>query len=435
MSNYQAIATVTATLQRILQATIQVDLAGARVTTVRPDTSGGTPDMGVNIYMYQANPNPAWRNADLRNRRPKGEIAKQAQAGLDLHYLLTFYGNEVELEPQRLLGSTVRVLIDQPILTPEMIRETITNPAFRFLENSSLAEQAERVTMVPEPMTTEDLSKIWSVFFQTPYVLSFAYIGSTVLIEGDKSGRAALPVRSRQFYITPNQPVVERVMPEVGENHPILLNTSFSIDGRRLERQFVQVLIGQARVTPLAVNDSKIRVHLSALPPQEIRQLRAGVQSLQVLHFDQPPAQIVVDRSENETTNETTSASIIRSNIVAFVLCPSIVSITVDNITDDGDRIYAAEITVQVDVTVGVEQRVFLMLNERLSSPPAAYVFRGRSRSAETTSLTFSVKDVQAGDYLVRIQVDSAESLLNVDETHRDSPTFGQYISPTVSIP
>jgi hypothetical protein len=410
MSNYQAIATVTATLQRILQAAIQVDLAGARITTVRPDTGGsGTPDMGVNIYMYQANPNPAWRNADLRNRRPKGEIAKQAQAGLDLHYLLTFYGNEVELEPQRLLGSTVRVLIDQPILTPEMIRETVTNPAFRFLENSTLAEQVERVTMVPESMNTEDLSKIWSVFFQTPYVLSFAYVGSTVLIEGDKSGRAALPVRSRQFYITPNQPVVEQVTSEVGDNQPILLSTSFSIEGRRLERQFVQVLIGQAR----------------------IRQLRAGVQSLQVLHFDQPPTQTSINNLEDETV----SGSMIRSNIFAFVLCPSIVNITVDSVTDDGDRLYTAEIIIQVDVTVGTEQRVFLMLNDRLANTPTAYVFRGRSRFADTDSITFSVTDIQAGDYLVRIQIDSAESLLNVDETNPDSPTFGQYISPTVTIP
>jgi Pvc16 N-terminal domain len=432
MSNYQAIATVTATLQRILQAAIQVDLAGARITTVRPDTGGsGTPDMGVNIYMYQANPNPAWRNADLRNRRPKGEIAKQAQAGLDLHYLLTFYGNEVELEPQRLLGSTVRVLIDQPILTPEMIRETVTNPAFRFLENSTLAEQVERVTMVPESMNTEDLSKIWSVFFQTPYVLSFAYVGSTVLIEGDKSGRAALPVRSRQFYITPNQPVVEQVTSEVGDNQPILLSTSFSIEGRRLERQFVQILIGQARITPLVVSDSKIRVHLSVLPQQEIRQLRAGVQSLQVLHFDQPPPQTSTHNLEDETV----SASMIRSNVFAFVLCPSIVKITVDSITDDGDRLYTAEVMVQVDVTVGTEQRVFLMLNDRLANTPTAYVFRGRSRSADTDSIAFLVTDIQAGDYLVRIQIDSAESLLNVDETNPDSPTFGQYISPTVTIP
>jgi len=57
MSNYLAIATVTATLQRLLQSAIQLDLPGAKVTTVRPEASGGkTPEVGVNIYLYQAIP-------------------------------------------------------------------------------------------------------------------------------------------------------------------------------------------------------------------------------------------------------------------------------------------------------------------------------------------------------------------------------------------
>jgi hypothetical protein len=75
MSNYLAIATVTATLARFLQSAIQLDLPGAKVTTVRPEATGGkTPELGMNIYLYQVTPNPAWRNYDLRTRRPKGEL-------------------------------------------------------------------------------------------------------------------------------------------------------------------------------------------------------------------------------------------------------------------------------------------------------------------------------------------------------------------------
>jgi hypothetical protein len=417
MSNYQAIATVTATLQRILQASIQVDLAGARVTTVRPDISGGsTPEMGVNIYMYQANPNPAWRNNDLRNRRPKGELVKQAQAGLDLHYLLTFYGNDVELEPQRLMGSAIRTLLDQPILAPEMIRETVTNPAFRFLEESTLAEQVERVTFVPEVMNTDELSKIWSVFFQTPYVLSFAYLGSTVLIEGDKSGKTALPVRERQFYIKPNQPVIEQVISEAGEHQPILGSSSFLIRGQRLENRSIQICLGEANITPLVVSDKQIRINLAALPNAEISQLRAGVQTLQVIHPDSSPRPAQV-----------------RSNIFAFVLCPTITFIAVSAIEDDGDNSYSAQLTVQVDIPVGMGQRVALLLDHRFSSIAVSYVFNARLLTATTQSVVFSVKDVQAGEYLARIQVDGAESLLSVD-TNPDSPTFEQYINPTVTI-
>ena len=140
------------------------------------------------MFLYHAAPNPAWRNADLRNRRPKGELISQAQAGLDLHYILTFYGKEVELEPQRLLGSTVRTLVDQPILTADMIRDTINNPNFDYLQDSTLADQVERVTIVPSFLSTDDLSKIWSVFFQTPYTLSFACQGGAVLIGRGETG-------------------------------------------------------------------------------------------------------------------------------------------------------------------------------------------------------------------------------------------------------
>ncbi|NJL86318.1 MAG: hypothetical protein HC886_10615 [Leptolyngbyaceae cyanobacterium SM1_1_3] len=51
MSNYLAIATVTATLQRTLQAAVQLDVEGSRVTTVRPsDIGNGTPETGVNVF-------------------------------------------------------------------------------------------------------------------------------------------------------------------------------------------------------------------------------------------------------------------------------------------------------------------------------------------------------------------------------------------------
>lgn len=413
MSNYLAIATVTATLQRILQAAIQADIAGARVTTVRPDaTGGGTPEVGVNVFLYQANPNPAWRNADLRNRRPKGELAKQAQAGLDLHYLLSFYGNEVELEPQRLLGSTVRTLVDQPILTPEMIEETLSYSTFSFLQGSTLAQQVERVTLVPANLSTDDLSKIWSVFFQSPYVLSFAYHGSTVLIEGEKPGRSSLPLRSRQFFVMPNQPLIKSIEIEGEPNQPAILSSVVKIKGQQLQRSTVQVRIGNAKAIPQRVVDTELTVDLSAQPPTVVELLRAGGQTLQVL--------------QSSSTVEN-----LGSNSVPFVLCPTILSIQAAPIADEGDELYSGTITVELDLLVNSEQRVFILLNQR--STHQAYVFNSEQRRSETRSLTFPIRDVQRGEYLVRVQIDGAESLLSVD-TDPESPTAEQYIYPMIGI-
>src|SRR5215210_6594531 len=104
MSNSLAIATVTATLSSILTDPVgkAVPDAEALVTMVRPDDStNGTPDTGANIYLYQVAPNAAWRNADLPTRRPEGrQLAQRPRVALDLHYLVSFYGNEQSLQPQ-----------------------------------------------------------------------------------------------------------------------------------------------------------------------------------------------------------------------------------------------------------------------------------------------------------------------------------------------
>jgi hypothetical protein len=429
MSNYLAIATVTATLQRLLQTALQIDIAGARVTTVRPEASGnGTPEVGMNLYLYQVSPNPAWRNTDLHTRRPKGDLIRHTQAGINLYYLMTFYGNEVELEPQRLLGSAIRTLIDQPILTTEMIRETMNHSKFSYLRESTLDEQVERVTLVPTPMTTEELSKIWSVFFQTPYTLSFAYQGSTVLIEGDKPAKRMLPLRGCQFFTTPNQPLIEQITSDSGVNQAAVLSSCLTIHGKQLvadhpqvRENIPQIRIGDAKVTPQEVNNKQIKLNLGALSESEIYWLRAGVQSLQVLH-----ALAKRNSIESERT--------VGSNVVAFVLCPTLVKVEQTHVELGEDDLYSATITVRTDLVIGAEQRVFLLLNELKIHNPAAYIFKANPRSADDAIAEFTAQNVKAGTYLVRIQIDRAESPLTVD-MDANSPTFEQYTGPMVTIP
>lgn len=436
MSNYLAIATVTATLQRLLQAAVQIDVPGAKVTTVRPEASGSkTPEVGVNIYLYQATPNPAWRNYDLRNRRPKGELIKHAQAGLDLYYIMTFYGNEVELEPQRLLGSTVRTIVDHPILTPAMIRETVYHPSFSYLAGSTLEQQIERVTIVPTNMTTEDLSKIWSVFFQTPYVLSFACQGGAVLIEGHRTSGRALPLRSSQFFTTPNQAIIEQVVSENGFNQPIVANSNLTIRGKNLTgdeplsqgnypqwRGATQIKIGEARVMPQKVAPKEISLELSSLSTEEKNELRAGVQGLQVVY------PVVPKRIPSEPER------VVGSNVLPFVLCPTVKQISLLEIWDNGDDLYSAEVEVEIDLTMGIEQRVFLLLNERSLENPAAYIFAAKLRQTDSNIAIFPIFEVKAGEYLLRVQVDGAESPLDWDK-NVESETFEQYVGPTVIIP
>ncbi len=109
---------------------------------------------------------------------------------LNLSYLFSFYGNEQDLEPQRLLGSVVGALHAQPTLSPEAIRRTVQgNGHLRRpdLDPQSYldfqVERIERVKLTPINFSLEELSKLWSVFFQVPYALSVAYEAAAVLIE------------------------------------------------------------------------------------------------------------------------------------------------------------------------------------------------------------------------------------------------------------
>jgi hypothetical protein len=192
MSNYLAIATVTAVLRDMLQEAAGAAVPGATVTARRPEAvnDGGQNKPLVNIFLYMVTTNAAWRNTDIEIRysdsqnRARERIEKRPQTPLNLSYLFSFYGNELELEPHRLLGSVVSAIHANPRLPPQAIRSTVGREShLRASDLEFQVAQIENVTLTPISLTLEELSNLWSVFFQVPYALSVAYMASTVLIE------------------------------------------------------------------------------------------------------------------------------------------------------------------------------------------------------------------------------------------------------------
>lgn len=204
MSNFLSVATVTATLSRILQSELNKDMNNVFVTISRPEAPASQVKSGVNVFLYQVKPNPAWRNADLPTRDSAGNLSQTPVIPLNLYYLLTFTGDEEDLEPQRILGSVVRTLHEQPLLTRNMILDTLKDPKYHNLlitnqGASNLADEIETVKFTPESLSLEDLSKIWSVFLQVPYNLSVAYRASVVFLEGTGRSTTALPVKEASY--------------------------------------------------------------------------------------------------------------------------------------------------------------------------------------------------------------------------------------------
>lgn len=421
MSNYLAVATVTATLKQVLQAAINADIddpgaapgAGldASVTTVRPGGSNGDlPDTGVNVFLYQVTPNASWRNNDLPTRRRDGTLVQRPQVAIDLHYLLSFYGKEGDLVPQRLLGSSLRALHARPTLTRHAIGNLVQSlqqgDPHEFLRGSDLAEQIELVRLSPLALSLEELSKLWSVFFQTSYVLSVAYQASVVLIEAQETPQPALPVAARNIYVVPfAQPIIERVHAADGEGMPIVAGSAVIIRGQRLQGQVTHVRVAGQLLDPDTVGGLEVQF---TLPDDADSTLQAGVLGVQVVH------QMMMGDPETPHAG-------VESNVAAFVLQPRVAEVT---------PLSATELQVEVDPRVGRRQRVVLLLNEFETDAPArSYALRPEwpEDIEEATVLVFPIDQVAPGTYLARVQVDGAESPLEAEG--------GQYTAPKVTIP
>ena len=178
----------------------------------------------------------------------------------------------------------------------------------------------------------------------------------------------------------------------------------------------MSVAVGSLTVIPDPedVSDSEIELGLPA-------GLQAGVQGIQVVH--QVPLGLPSQPHRGPA-----------SNLAAFVLQPSISSISLTNSTGTGDTPRSANVQLAVTPTVGRRQRVVLLLNQIGTTTPRAYSFVAPERNADSGTLTIPITGVTAGNYLVRVQVDGAESPLALD-SDPTSPTFNQYIVPGLSIP
>ncbi|MEM8961950.1 MAG: DUF4255 domain-containing protein [Acidobacteriota bacterium] len=427
MSNFLAIATVTATLRRTLQAVVSQDVSGATVTSVRPDgPQGSLPTVGVNVFLYQIAPNPDWRNNDLPTRRSNASLLQRPETAIDLHYLFSFHGDDAQLESHRLLGSVTRTLHAQPIIDRQAILDTITDPTFSYLAGSDLADQIAKVRLVLLGLNLDEQSKLWTgLFHQTQYFLSTAYRASVVLLTAEaERPQPALPVRTRQFLVFPlRSPAIDTVTDADDPQAPVEVGTTVEIRGQRLldSRKTVVRVTGQdLEPDPADVSDTSIRFLLDT-PTLDPVLLRAGVQAVQVVH-----PYLIGDPPEERGGAQ--------SNPAPMVLRPRLDSVAASGIVDAGGGAVDASIDVTVTPPLGERQRVDVVLNTTAGAAvPQSYSFPAPARTGAVTTVSIAVTGVLAGTYLVRLQVDGAASTLVVDDDPA-SPTVGQFTGPTVDL-
>jgi len=198
MSSALAIAAVTSILKSMLDnhlvhSGVTTSVGEVTVSALPPDRiSLGTEERSqLNLFMYRLTPHTAWRKVEPST---SGEPPTGRRLALDLHYLITAYG-EQDYHAEILLGHAVQLLLDTPLLTQDAVRSALSNghagngsvfsSSQAALNGASLGDYVDRLEIVPEFLSSEETSKLWSSL-QARYRPSAAYKVSSVVMESSR---------------------------------------------------------------------------------------------------------------------------------------------------------------------------------------------------------------------------------------------------------
>jgi len=392
MSNAAAIAAVTLTLQTILGDGVRADsnLSDTTVTLLPPDKARGSVNANqLNLFLYQVLPDAAWRNMDIPSQVSPGETGNPPLP-LTMHYMLTAFGRDNDTGvpfSHYLLGRAMSVLFDHALLGPDEIR----NATVASLPESDLHRQVERVRITLQPLSLEEISKLWTGL-ATQYRLSVVYEVSVALIESTRATLTPLPVLTRgandkgvfgQASLISPFPALD-VVQFPNQQTAARLGDTLLLTGQHLDGSAVGVVFNHplwtspVEIAPLAgATATSLRVQLPNSPVN----WPAGFYTIAVM----------VQRP-GDTFRRIT-------NLLSFALAPKI-SVTPASTPAAATILY----TVNCNPEIRPEQRASLLIadTEVLADPHAG----------QTAILTFTVLDLVPGVYFVRLRVDGVDSLL-----------------------
>jgi hypothetical protein len=393
VSTALAVAGVTAVLTELLDARLkEADVgavlggASAGATSLPPDTialTGAAAAPKLNLFLHQATFNPGWRNAGLPSRDVRGNRTQSPPLALDLHYLLTAYG-AVTLHAEILLGFGMQLLHETPVLGRQAIADSL--PA--ELQTSHLARQLEQIKITPEPMGTEESSRLWAAL-QAKYRPTAPYAVSVVLIESEPNGRGGLPVLERRITIStglvPALPAITAVRPPGGQPAAELGDTVV-VEGHHLDGAGRTVLL-ENRALDLE---------------REIPAPSGGTGEVIFTVPNQPAALAIGTHALRVRLVRPGETAPRETNQLALTIVPRITTTLPLNVTRDAQK------TATVDLNVRPQVRP----HQRTSLIIAGLEVPAEPHPASTSALSFRIPDAPVGTHLVRVRVDGFDSLI-----------------------
>jgi hypothetical protein len=437
MSDSFSIAMVTCALYYLLSK------EGITVSVKSPDSMEDA-DKLVNIFLYQVTPNLAYRNMDLPARAYSGNMITKQQLGLDLHYLITAYGEKQkdELDAHRLLGEVARLLHETPVLTRDFLQEIITEAnkdpsdipqnlpenVISDIQTSNLDEQLELVKLTMENLSLEDITKLWSSFFKTSsYRISITYKATVVLIDGEHAASVAMPVRERNIYaIAPKPPEITYVDPQVLEYGTAATMTTVTIVGKNLKADDVRIDFGKDKdvgglAKPNQVADDELVVDVSSLD--------IGVHQVRVVHA------LSIGTPESLHKGP-------ESNAAVFAIAPKFTHsrdaavFRADKLTPKVEKGIKkkGKLTPNVDQGIKKKGKLTLKVEKGIKKDQKVEVILGAQKPIQVENksepvdndIEVNISDIEDGTYPVRLRVDGAES--------QPDAYFGEYMRPVAVI-
>ncbi len=417
MSGALAIAGVTATLKDLINdGLLDHDLSAIgsfSVTAQAPDriNTGANETNLLNIFLYQVTPNLGWRNVDLPARDLRGNRISNPPLALDLHYLVTAYGTQ-DMNAEVLLGYAMQLLHETPVITREQLRIVLGNPApvdgtlvpgrFGALSAADLADQVELIKIVPNYLSSDELSKLWTAM-QARYRPSMAYMVSVVLIQAQGGARVPPPVLQRgagdrgptsQAAAPPALLAVRNpaapLLPALRLGDDLSFVGNVLAQGGTLTALFTNDRLGIANALPLAAGAS----------PNELRgHLASPAQTSAAMNLWAAGAYGVVVRVEQPGRPSWTT------NSVPVALSPRI---TAAPLAATAGAAFTLTLTCSPRVRPLQEPGVRLLLGTTEVLPTAI------ATPADATlpsTLSFDLPAQVAGTYLLRLRVDGIDSL------------------------
>jgi hypothetical protein len=425
MSSYRIIAAVTAAMKQVLQSAAASAVGGTDIRIGAPTAKLADETVPrINLFLFRISPNAGMRNAHLPVRSGTGNQRRRAEAAIDLHYILSFYGDAATYVPEKLLGAVTVAFEEVPALFQSAIQSAIT-AVEPVPPEPGVAEALGRVRITPESIPLEEYSKIWSIFFQVPYALSAIYACRHVVLESQEAFGDSIPIARADFSAGPISGFsLEWAGPSAAGAGPLLWGGALHLAGKGLGRIGTSLSIDGKilALAPEALSSGAIALTLAAPP---LDPLAAGI------HI----AQAVAAPAAGGTPDHLRR----RTNAIPFALHPTIVPGAVTITSPPADP-RSGTIKVAFAPPVDEGQAVTLTLDSRAPGGPLGILLDPEPADPDNlpdfplAEIAFPFDGVAAGDYLVRAHVDGLASLPAL-ESDPNSADYGLIVGPLVTVP